>query len=74
MKPEATYLVWLDFRAYGMSDSELNRFIIERAGVGLNNGARFGTGGEGWMRLNIGCPRSVLKEGLNRLKAAFDAL
>ncbi len=74
MQPEATYLVWLDFRAYGMNDSQLNKFIIERAGVGLNNGARFGTGGEGWMRLNIGCPRSILTEGLNRLKEAFDSL
>lgn len=74
MQLEATYLVWLDFREYGMSDKELNRFIIEKGGVGLNNGARFGTGGEGWMRLNIGCPRSILKEGLNRLKAAFDKL
>lgn len=74
MQLEATYLVWLDFREYGMSDKELNRFIIEKGGVGLNNGARFGTGGEGWMRLNIGCPRSILKEGLNRLKAAFDKM
>lgn len=74
MKPEATYLVWLDFSKYGMNDKELNRFIVDKAGVGLNNGARFGTGGEGWMRLNIGCPRSVLKEGLERLKVAFDKL
>jgi cysteine-S-conjugate beta-lyase len=74
MKPEATYLIWLDFREYGMNDTELNRFIIDRAGVGLNNGARFGTGGEGWMRLNIGCPRSVLKEGLKRLKTATKTL
>ena len=74
MQPEATYLVWLDFRDYGMNDKELNRFIVEQAGVGLNNGARFGTGGEGWMRLNIGCPRSLLKEGLEKLKAAFDKL
>ncbi len=74
MQPEATYLVWLDFSQYGMNDKELNKFIIEKAGVGLNNGARFGTGGDGWMRLNIGCPRSVLKEGLEKLKAAFETL
>ncbi|MFW6290251.1 MAG: MalY/PatB family protein [Mariniphaga sp.] len=74
MQPEATFLVWLDFSHYDMNDKELNRFIVEKAGVGLNNGARFGTGGEGWMRLNIGCPRSVLKEGLEKLKAAFDQL
>lgn len=72
MRPEATYLIWLDFREYGMDDKDLSRFIVENAGVGLNNGARFGTGGNGWMRLNIGCPRSVLEEGLNRLKRAFE--
>lgn len=74
MEPEATYLIWLDFRKYGMNDKELNEFIVNKAGVGLNNGARFGKGGNGWMRLNIGCPRSVLLEGLERLKTAFDSL
>ncbi len=74
MKPEATYLIWLDFREYGMNDKELNKFIVERAGVGLNNGARFGTGGNGWMRLNIGCPRSILEQGLLRLKTAFETM
>lgn len=71
MKPEATYLIWLDFREYGMNDEELMKFTVEKAKVGLNNGGRFGTGGDGWLRLNIGCPRSVLDEGLRRLKSAF---
>ncbi len=71
MKPEATYLVWLDFSAYGMKDEELSRFIVEKAKVGLNNGGKFGNGGDGWMRINIGCPRSVLQEGLERLGKAF---
>jgi len=71
MKPEATYLIWLDFREYGMNDEELMKFTVEKAKVGLNNGGRFGTGGDGWLRLNIGCPRSVLGEGLRRLKSAF---
>lgn len=74
MKPEATYLIWLDFSDYGMNDRALNQFIIDRAGVGLNNGARFGTGGDGWMRLNIGCPRSVLLDGLQRLERAFNSI
>ncbi|WP_372947312.1 MalY/PatB family protein [Mariniphaga sp.] len=71
MKPEATFLIWLDFSAYGMNDEELMKFTVEKAKVGLNNGGRFGTGGDGWLRLNIGCPRSVLEEGLERLKTAF---
>jgi cysteine-S-conjugate beta-lyase len=74
MKPEGTYLTWLDFRDYGMKDTELSKFIVEKAGVGLNNGKRFGTGGDGWMRINIGCPRSILEEGLGRIKQAFDSI
>ncbi len=71
MPLEATYLVWLDFSALGKKDEELSRFIVEEAKVGLNNGGKFGTGGDGWMRINIGCPRSVLQEGLERLGKAF---
>lgn len=71
MKPEATFLVWLDFRAYGMKDKQLNKFIVEHARTGLNNGGRFGTGGDGFMRINIGCPRSILEEALDRLREAF---
>jgi len=74
IRPEATYLVWLDFREYGMNDKKLSRLLAEKGRVGLNNGARFGTGGEGFQRINIGCPRSVLAEALNRIKAAFDPL
>jgi cysteine-S-conjugate beta-lyase len=74
MKPEATYLVWLDFRDYGMKDRQLNNFIVEKAKTGLSNGGRFGTGGDGFMRINIGCPKAVLNEALERLKAAFAEL
>ena len=71
MKPEATYLIWLDFRDYGMKNDELIKFTIDNAKVGLNDGGRFGTGGDGWLRINIGCPRSVLAEALERLGKAF---
>ncbi|MBK6285650.1 MAG: putative C-S lyase [Draconibacterium sp.] len=71
MKPEATYLIWLDFREYGMKNAELMKFTVENAKVGLNDGGRFGTGGDGWLRINIGCPRSVLAEALERLEKAF---
>jgi cysteine-S-conjugate beta-lyase len=74
IKPEATFLVWLDFREYGWSDKEITRFLVEKAKVGLNNGARFGSGGDGFQRINIGCPRSVLKEGLERIVKTFDNL
>jgi cystathionine beta-lyase len=71
MQPEATYLVWLDFRSYGMKDEALTKFLINKAGVGLNNGKHFGTGGDGWMRINIGCPRRILDEALQKVKSAF---
>jgi cystathionine beta-lyase len=71
MKPEATYLIWLDFREYGMKNEELMKFTIENAKVGLNDGGRFGTGGDGWLRINIGCPRSILEVALERLGKAF---
>lgn len=74
MKPESTYLIWLDFSEYGMNDNELFKFMVNEAKVGLNNGDKFGTGGNGWLRINIGCPRSILEEGLNRLEKAFGKL
>jgi cystathionine beta-lyase len=63
MKPEATYLIWIDFSALGLSDEELNQKLID-GGVGLNRGVQFGKQGSGFMRLNIGCPRSVLQKAL----------
>ncbi len=70
MEPEATYLVWLDFNALGLSDEELNERLL-KAGVGLNRGVQFGKQGSGYMRINIGCQRSALLQALERIKAAF---
>jgi cystathionine beta-lyase len=74
IRPEATFLVWLDFREYGLSDTELTNLLVMKAGVALNNGARFGTGGEGFQRINIGCPRKILKEVLERIYEVFAPL
>jgi cysteine-S-conjugate beta-lyase len=71
IRPEATYMVWLDFSATGMSDKELKKFMIEKAGLGLNEGTQFGSGGEGYMRINLACPRATLLKALEQLKAAF---
>lgn len=71
MRPEATYLTWLDFREYGMKNKELFDFTVENAKVGLNDGGRFGAGGDGWLRINIGCPKAVLQEALKRIGKAF---
>lgn len=74
IQPEGTYLVWLDFRALGLEPKALQDFLVHKAGVGLNAGYGFGPGGEGFERINIGCPRSVLEEGLRRIKTAIKGL
>jgi cystathionine beta-lyase len=74
IEPEATYLLWLDMSALGMTDDGLKQFMIEKAGLGCNDGPGFGTGGSGFQRMNVACPRSVLVRALNQLKQAVDQL
>jgi cysteine-S-conjugate beta-lyase len=66
-KPEGTYLAWLDCRNAGL-DHNPQQFFLEKARVAMNNGAAFGRSGEGFVRLNFGCPRSMLVEALDRIK------
>jgi cystathionine beta-lyase len=68
VKPEGTYLAWLDCSALGLSANELDNVITHKAGLWLNNGPSFGKGGEGFQRMNVACPRSVLRDALERLK------
>jgi cystathionine beta-lyase len=70
IQPEATYLVWLDFRALGLKGKELKEFVIQKAGIGLNDGPSFGPGGDGFQRINIASPREVLMQALERLEKA----
>jgi cysteine-S-conjugate beta-lyase len=70
MKPEATYLLWLDCRGLGMETEELHKFFSLKAGIGLNKGTVFGPGGEYHLRLNAACPRSVLEKAMNQLLKA----
>jgi len=71
VEPEGTYLTWLDFRASGLSDSEIDDILLYKARLWLDAGTMFGAGGEGFQRLNIACPRSVLQEALERMGKAF---
>ncbi len=68
---EGTYLAWLDCRKLNLSTSELNDLFLQKAGVWLHNGETFGEGGEGFMRMNIACPTSVLKEAIERIKSVL---
>lgn len=66
---EGTYLVWLDFHKTGLSTEELDRRIIHNAKLWLDSGKIFGKCGEGFQRINVACPRSILKEALDRIKS-----
>lgn len=71
IKPEATYLLWLDCRALGLSDTALRDFFIKDCRVGMNPGIVFGEGGSGFMRMNIGTRREVVMDALNSIKTAL---
>jgi len=68
--PQATYLAWLDCRQAGIKGNP-HKFFLERAGVVLNDGATFGPGGQGFARLNFGCPRSTLMQALEKMRVAL---
>jgi cystathionine beta-lyase len=70
--PEATYMVWLDCRALGMGKEALRDFMIRKAGLGLSDGFLFGEEGDGFQRINMGCPRPVLEKALFQLRNAVD--
>ncbi len=70
LRPEASFLVWLDCRALGLSHDGLVDLFVKRARLALNDGAMFGPGGEGFMRLNVGTPQSVLRTALESLAEA----
>lgn len=72
-KPEATYLAWLDCRQAGIPGNP-HKFFLEQAKVAVNDGEAFGRGGQGFVRLNFGCPRSTLLEALDKMQAALAAL
>ena len=72
-QPQASFLVWLDCRELRLPQEELVALFTKKAGLALNDGAVFGPGGEGFMRLNIGCPRSILEQALDALKKALKA-
>ena len=71
MNSEGTYLLWLDFSALGLSDSEIDDIIVNKAKVWLDRGTMFGPEGEFYQRINVATPRPVLEDALNRISEAF---
>ena len=74
LRPQASYLVWLDCREMGMSQEALNDFFVDKAHLGLNDGAMFGEVGTGFMRLNVASPRSVIEKAMNQLAEAYASI
>jgi len=70
IEPEGTYLLWLDCREMKLSDKQLRQFFVQDAGVGLSPGILFGAEGSGFMRMNIGAPRKVIAEALQKIARA----
>ncbi|WP_033012362.1 MULTISPECIES: MalY/PatB family protein [Geobacillus thermoleovorans group] len=71
VRPQATYLVWIDCRGLGLSEAELKRRLLETGKLAVEFGSKFGQEGVGFIRLNIACPRPTLEEGLRRLATAL---
>lgn len=72
VEPEGTYLIWLDCSGLGLGGEELESFVLNKAGLWLDGGVMFGEKSKQFQRINLTCPRSVLKEGLQRLKIAVE--
>lgn len=71
VEPEGTYLIWLDFRALGLTEEAREDLIVNRAGLWLDSGAMFGADGDGFERINIACPRVILAQALEQLERAL---
>ena len=72
LRPQASFLIWLDCRGLGLNHDDLVSLFIDKAGLALNDGEMFNPGGEGFMRLNIGTPRKVIEEALVKLEKAIN--
>lgn len=74
MRPQASFLVWLDCRKLGLAQKDLVDLFVNKAGLALNDGTMFGEEGTGFMRLNVGCPKCVLVAALEKLSKAINNL
>ena len=74
VKPEATYMIWLDCRKLGMTGKELRDFFVKNAGVGMNEGASFGPGGDGFMRMNLATNRQIIIKALEQIENAVSTI
>jgi cystathionine beta-lyase len=74
VQPEATYMIWLDCRKFGMTGKELQHFFVNRAGIGMNEGSTFGPGGEGFMRMNVATTHQTVMKAMEQIEKAVAGL
>lgn len=74
VRPQASFLVFLDCRGLGIPHEQIVRLFVDGAGLALNSGTDFGENGAGFMRLNVATPRAVLQKALESLKLAVEKL
>jgi len=74
IRPEASFLVWVDCRTLNLPQAELMKLFNDEAKVVVNNGASYGTGGEGFIRLNVGCPKMIVEDAVDRIEHAVARL
>ncbi len=72
IEPEGTYLLWVDFKSLGLEDKELDHLIVNKGKLWFDTGTMFGVEGSGFQRINIACPREILKEALQRLQRIIE--
>lgn len=71
LRPQASFLIWLDCRALGLNHEQLVDLFVNKAHLALNDGEMFGQGGEGFMRMNVGSPRSIIEQAMEQLRKAI---
>lgn len=74
VKPEATYMIWLDCRKFGMTGKELQNFFVNTAGIGMNEGSTFGPGGEGFLRMNLATTHQIVIKAMEQIEKAVSSL
>lgn len=74
MRPQASFLVWLDCRELNLPEDGLSAFFVDKVRLALNNGIMFGPQGKGYMRMNVGTPRVNLEVAMERLRNAVDSI
>jgi cystathionine beta-lyase len=74
VRPEATYMIWLDCRKLGLTTQKLREFFTDKCGIGLNEGSSFGPGGEGYMRMNVAAAFSKVKLAMETIRTAAESM